>query len=51
MATTTAKATHFTNKRLTMVQKEKLQASGYDTRYKNLYYEFSALIGAHIGMA
>ena len=22
-----------------------------DTRYKNLYYEFSAHIGAHIGMA
>ena len=28
MATTAVKATHFTNKRLTMVQKEKLQASG-----------------------
>ena len=33
MATTAVKATHFTNKRLTMVQKEKLQASGYGKTY------------------
>ena len=33
MATTAVKATHFTNKRLTMVQKEKFQASGYGETY------------------
>ena len=33
MATIAVKATHFTNKRLTMVQKEKLQASGYGKTY------------------
>ena len=33
MATTAVKATHFTNERLTMVQKEKLQASGYGKTY------------------
>ena len=34
MATTAVKATHFTNKRvLYMVQKEKLQASGYGKIY------------------
>ena len=33
MATTAVKATHFTNKRLSMVQNEKLQASGYGKSY------------------
>ena len=33
MATTAVKAAHFTNKRLTMIQKEKLQASGYGKTY------------------
>ena len=33
MATTAVKATRFTNKRLTMVQKEKLQAPGYGKTY------------------
>ena len=33
MATTAVIATHLTNKRLSMVQKEKLQASGYGKTY------------------